>query len=220
MEFLDDVIKCYAKQTIDDELIYYPLLDVPRGATFKAQNAMMIVGKGYMSPDYINPDFDNDAAEVYGDDMLRMDNAIYETLGTYQCGDPNTVYLDSDLNADCDVNKTDLSVLAGQWLYCSDPTNTDCDQYWKTNTYFVDEFDQASLDPRWEHDNSAANSDLTGGGAIVMASGRAQAVPTHQEAYNHIQTPINAEGNFTVQAKLRCSRANGGNDGGLTGLLG
>ena len=47
------------------------------------------------------------------------------------CGDLGTVYLQPDLNTDCYVDLLDLNILAGGWLKCTDPENSDCDKYWK-----------------------------------------------------------------------------------------
>ena len=38
--------------------------------------------------------------------------------------------LPADLNEDCYVNMPDFSVLANQWLHCSDPNDVDCDPFW------------------------------------------------------------------------------------------
>ena len=51
--------------------------------------------------------------------------------GLDNCGDLGTVYLTADFNKDCYVNFEDLAVLAGSWIWCTDPANSACDQYWK-----------------------------------------------------------------------------------------
>jgi len=50
----------------------------------------------------------------------------------WECNDPNreTFHFDADLDQDCHVNWGDFSIFAGQWLWCTDPNNPDCDQYW------------------------------------------------------------------------------------------
>ena len=47
------------------------------------------------------------------------------------CGDEGTVYVLSDLDLSCKVDWGDFSVFASQWLWCTDPQDSDCDQYWK-----------------------------------------------------------------------------------------
>ncbi|OHB54224.1 MAG: hypothetical protein A2Y12_04325 [Planctomycetes bacterium GWF2_42_9] len=47
------------------------------------------------------------------------------------CGDSGTLYLPLDLNRDCYVDLGDVAVFASQWLWCTDPANSNCDQYWK-----------------------------------------------------------------------------------------
>ena len=46
------------------------------------------------------------------------------------CGDSGTAYLQSDLNRDCQVDLADFIFLAGQWFYCTDPADPNCDQYY------------------------------------------------------------------------------------------
>ena len=47
------------------------------------------------------------------------------------CGDLGTQYVAADLNIDCHVDLGDLGQLASVWLDCSDPSDGDCDVYWK-----------------------------------------------------------------------------------------
>ena len=61
------------------------------------------------------------------------------------CGDLGTIYLPTDLDTDCYVNWGDFAVFASQWLWCTDPANGDCDQYWDAgqgggNTIYTDDF--------------------------------------------------------------------------------
>jgi len=56
---------------------------------------------------------------------------MLDNLAIQQCGDPGTVYLDSDLNQDCYVDWSDFSLFADPWLQCTDPANTNCDPYWQ-----------------------------------------------------------------------------------------
>ena len=53
----------------------------------------------------------------------------YGTPPRPQCGDPGTVYLQSDLSKDCQVDLTDVAIFAREWLYCTDPADPNCDQY-------------------------------------------------------------------------------------------
>jgi len=39
------------------------------------------------------------------------------------CGDPGTVYLDSDLNKDCRVDFADFALFTEKWLLCTDPAD-------------------------------------------------------------------------------------------------
>jgi len=55
--------------------------------------------------------------------------SVGNLVGPPQCGDPGTVYLQSDLNRDCQVNLPDLAIFAGEWFYCTDPADPNCDQY-------------------------------------------------------------------------------------------
>ncbi|OHB57812.1 MAG: hypothetical protein A2Y12_17295 [Planctomycetes bacterium GWF2_42_9] len=50
---------------------------------------------------------------------------------TAACGDYGTVYKAGDLNSDCYVDFADVAEMAFEWLTCTDPANTRCDQYWK-----------------------------------------------------------------------------------------
>jgi len=47
------------------------------------------------------------------------------------CGALGTVYLSTDLNKDCYVNLADFALFASRWLWCTDPQDPNCDQYWK-----------------------------------------------------------------------------------------
>jgi hypothetical protein len=57
--------------------------------------------------------------------------AEYTLVDALQCGDLG--YLAADAHGatgDCHVNLIDFSVVAGQWMWCSDPPVTACDQYY------------------------------------------------------------------------------------------
>jgi len=47
------------------------------------------------------------------------------------CGERGTVYLTADKNLDCYVNLADFALFASHWLWCTDPADSNCDQYWK-----------------------------------------------------------------------------------------
>jgi hypothetical protein len=47
------------------------------------------------------------------------------------CGDFNTQYSSVDLNLDCYVDLIEWITFASHWLYCTDPEDPMCDQYWK-----------------------------------------------------------------------------------------
>ena len=48
----------------------------------------------------------------------------------FTCGDSGTVYHALDLNGDCYVDLSDIAIFISQWMWCTDPANSDCDQYW------------------------------------------------------------------------------------------
>jgi hypothetical protein len=60
----------------------------------------------------------------------NFDNFVVTTPGDV-CGALGMVYLEGDVNKDCYVNMLDIAVLGEDWLKCSDPANSSCDQYWK-----------------------------------------------------------------------------------------
>ncbi|MCE5340172.1 MAG: hypothetical protein LLF92_03480 [Planctomycetaceae bacterium] len=48
------------------------------------------------------------------------------------CGQPGVMeYMDADINNDCYIGLSDMKVLAENWLKCTDPENTECDEYWR-----------------------------------------------------------------------------------------
>jgi len=49
--------------------------------------------------------------------------------GADVCGDWG--YKRSDVNKDCIVSLEDFADLASNWMYCSDPAESTCDQYWR-----------------------------------------------------------------------------------------
>ena len=142
IEFGEDTIKFYAKNQGQTELTYLSGLDIARSAWTKTASALMIIGKGFQSNAYTNPDYDNDYTYGAGSaDQLIMDNAVYERTGIW-CGDSNTVFMNADLNRDCYVDFKDFAMLASEWLKCSDPANSECSQYWQSdlNVWQVDPY--------------------------------------------------------------------------------
>jgi len=113
--------------------------------------ALLIIGKGGCYPGDPQPDFDNDPGEVgpaNADNFMIWHDALYERMGV--CGDPGTEYLTYDLNQDCDVDEKDMTELAGEWLNCTDPTNSYCDQFSMfllPGTYIDDFDDPCTYDP-------------------------------------------------------------------------
>ena len=75
--------------------------------------------------------------------------------------------------------------------------------------FFHDPFDGTSLDPRWTQDISpASDANAPDGGAVIVADGQARA-QTYQEAYNHLETPIDTDGEFAVEARTLVSSGMG-----------
>lgn len=68
-------------------------------------------------------DYDADAQWYY----VRLYSAASD-VGTPACGDPGTVYLDSDVNKDCRVDLLDWAIFAADWLECTIPGDPVCIQ--------------------------------------------------------------------------------------------
>lgn len=47
------------------------------------------------------------------------------------CGDPEFIHYAGDVDKDCRVGVSDVMQLANEWMACSDPTDSSCDQYWR-----------------------------------------------------------------------------------------
>ena len=47
------------------------------------------------------------------------------------CGEFGTAYKVGDVDKDCYVNTIDIAEIASQWLNCTDPNKSECDQYWQ-----------------------------------------------------------------------------------------
>ena len=97
-------------------------------------NALVIVGLGYESDaSYaLNPDFNNDigsdAWAFAGIDYVRIETA-------------SDFFLPMDFDQNYRVDFEDFAEFAMQWMQCSDPNNSNCDQYWKTDTFEVWDID-------------------------------------------------------------------------------
>ncbi|MCD4831422.1 MAG: hypothetical protein K8R02_06390 [Anaerohalosphaeraceae bacterium] len=72
-------------------------------------------------------------SEFQDSDQLFDNLTIVADVNTTpsQCGDAGTIYITSDLSEDCYVDFEDYSKFAEDWLKCTDPNNSDCDEYWK-----------------------------------------------------------------------------------------
>ena len=101
------------------------------------------------------------------DTLLDHDVKIYLLRADGEpnyCGDFGTVYFDADLVPDCYVKFDDFALLASEWLYCTDPTDSNCDLYWSTqfsSTVYTDNFNRADgelqLGSDWEIGNGGKN---------------------------------------------------------------
>jgi hypothetical protein len=211
IEFVGGTVKFYAKASADAALTHLATLDIPRSAAFTQPYAVMVIGKGYQGfgagyDSYMNPDYDNDYTGGRGadNDIVLIDNASYQPLGLYECGDPGTVYLQNDYNKDCQVNFKDLAIFAQEWGWCSNPQDPTCAQYWLQYAYFVDDFNNPAepnvVNPRWKLDNSPSNP---AGSGLKIANSVLQSNGCLDNLYCHIETPINAAGNFVVESSMR-----------------
>jgi hypothetical protein len=130
IEFGTDKIKFYAGPT-GGTLTYLPEFDEARVASTKWANALLIVGKGYQRPTlYDKPDLDNDYTADGAANFQGFDYISYQPSNVNYCGDQGTIYFDSDLYPDCRVNMRDMAEFLTQWLWCTDPADEFCDQFW------------------------------------------------------------------------------------------
>jgi len=65
---------------------------------------------------------------IYFDDIYI---GVLPQADPQQCGDSGTTYLAADLNHDCYVNFEDMAKMAQNWVKCTNPADTACNQYWK-----------------------------------------------------------------------------------------
>jgi len=70
--------------------------------------------------------------------------------------------------------------------------------------YFQDTFDGPGLDARWTNDNSPGNP---GGSDIAIVSGQAVGGGSKENLYNHLQTAIDASGEFAVEVDAQVNWA-------------
>ncbi|MHB9071478.1 MAG: hypothetical protein ACYC54_14065, partial [Sedimentisphaerales bacterium] len=105
-----------------------------RPASFTG-NALVIIGKGYESDaSYaLNPDWDNTLSGSVNFGWNMVDYARIETASDF--------FLPMDFDQSYRVDFEDFAEFAMQWMQCSDPNNSNCDQYWKTDTFEVWEID-------------------------------------------------------------------------------
>ena len=85
-------------------------------------------------------------ADQFDDQFDAYDVHVYRIDPDYQrqCGDEGT-YIHGDLNNDCYINIQDVCIIASQWLWCSDPSDSSCDQYWdNSGILFTEDFDDYS----------------------------------------------------------------------------
>jgi len=69
---------------------------------------------------------------IYLDDLyVGLISQKPELADPQQCGDFGTTYLSADLNNDCYVTFKDMAKLAQNWVKCTNPVDTACNQYWK-----------------------------------------------------------------------------------------
>jgi hypothetical protein len=59
---------------------------------------------------------------------VHNDFTVYVKDVACPCGQIGTVYLESDLNYDCNVNFKDFAVIGSQWLQCTEPNVSGCTQ--------------------------------------------------------------------------------------------
>lgn len=129
----------FGQTDIDGNVSELTELRVSRPASFTGP-ATVIIGKGFTGQTYpggtlwSNPDFDNNLSEnltspyFAGIDLVRI---TYMPPDPQTCGEEGTVYLGADLNQDCYVEWADFGQFAAQWQQCTDPADTNCDQYWR-----------------------------------------------------------------------------------------
>lgn len=134
MELTDTEVKYYASTLADGSMqgitdfdsymIELTDIGMARPANWTGP-ALIMVGKGYGSPDF-DSQWDPTRPASYGFDATRiMGSGPREPA----CGNPGTEYLAADLNQDCYVNLGDFTEIMAHWLWCSDPGNPDCNQY-------------------------------------------------------------------------------------------
>ena len=86
------------------------------GSGFVGYIAEIIIYKKLLSPSELQ-------------EIVDYLNAKYFT--PIACGDLGTAYLTGDFNNNCEVTIDDFKELALNWLKCTDPDVSACDQYWQ-----------------------------------------------------------------------------------------
>jgi hypothetical protein len=75
-----------------------------------------------------------DVYALYPDMEFELDYFRWTNAGAFdnspppECGDEG--YKNSDFNEDCYVNMTDFWYISNEWLECTDPSNSACDEFW------------------------------------------------------------------------------------------
>lgn len=118
---------------VDGVRVYDEAVDVPtvpecsgREGTFAAAPYSGIAWKGYID------DWGwFDGAIVSSQVLDIMANGIESLAPITDCKDPGGVVLWSDFNEDCYVDILDFVMWAADWLKCTDPTDSACDEYWQ-----------------------------------------------------------------------------------------
>ena len=64
-----------------------------------------------------------------------------------QSTNPGETYLPADIDQSRQVEAADFALMGDEWKHCTDPLNSDCDQYWRpdTGSYFADRSAQLGL---------------------------------------------------------------------------
>lgn len=57
---------------------------------------------------------------------IPIDDLVLTIEADQWCGQNATIYNTADINLDCQVNIKDISIIASQWLICSDPADPSC----------------------------------------------------------------------------------------------
>ena len=127
--------------TVDGDTIIYEV-GVPMyiwyGGISDPADPCMTIRKDLMIGDIVGFDIVVNSKRTDGFGMRSQNDMVgkfnnadqflhWELVGS-TCG-PWGLYA-GDVDADCEVGLADFAVMAGQWLYCTEPTDTNCDTSW------------------------------------------------------------------------------------------